>query len=256
MADQPDSQAIWLWLEAVSTTTTPQTPASMGWMMQSLGRFNGGRPAHANQPLPDWLSRQALRRRIERLAQEGGPHGFANPTAWRDPRLQPLLPNAFEAALQTLWQPRNDWLDQLDALPQLLIHGDANPTNLLSPLPIASDQRPIALDWSTLGLAALGTDPADFFVWSLLGNRELAGSYTLTQAQADYRTGLTNAAYPYSQAALALGFDITAALMLAARLYWFINRALRSEADEAALATWQPITTVIMAFAERLARRP
>jgi hypothetical protein len=252
IVEQEADPTIWLWLEAVQGVAPPQTAPALGLATRTLGRFNGAGPNDDNQTPPNWLARRALRSRIERLAQDAGPDGFADLATWRDPRVRQALPDEIEPAMVFLWQNRTRLLDQLDALPQVIVHGDANPGNLLLPQPPAAGDTPIAVDWSNMGLAALGSDPADLFVWAILGHGDIRPDYTPDAAIKAYCAGLVDVAANFTKQAAAAGFLATAALMAAARLHWFVNRALKSAPSEPTLAAWQPAAAVIVELADKI----
>lgn len=53
-------------------------------------------------------------------------------------------------------------LDRLDQLPQLMVHGDASPQNLL--IPAGEPNAFVAIDWSLGGIAAAGEDLAQLLI--------------------------------------------------------------------------------------------
>lgn len=107
----------------------------------ALGRF-----AHARLPAHRWLAQQQLRRRLAMVARRGG---------W------PTLARTSVADVaEHLWSRRGEYLDRLDALPQVPLHGDPVPGNMHG----QSGPDVLALDWSTLGIGPVGSDLG---YWSL-----------------------------------------------------------------------------------------
>lgn len=101
----------------------------------ALGRFAG-------TPVPDvpWLARDQLRDRLRRTERRGG---------W------PTLARTTVADVaEHLWARRATWLDRLDAVPQVLQHGDPTPANL----PGREGDDVVAIDWACLGTGPVGGD--------------------------------------------------------------------------------------------------
>ena len=105
------------------------------FLARGLGRF-------AAEPVPErtWLARDQLRARLRRTARRGGWRSLARTTA--------------ADVADHLWQRREHHLRSLEAMPQVLQHGDPTPANL----PGRAGEQVIALDWGSLGTGALGAD--------------------------------------------------------------------------------------------------
>ena len=101
-----------------------------------------GRLATAPPPVAAGLSlaRDQLRDRLTRVAARGG---------WRT-----LERTTAADVADHLWRCRTTWLDRLDALPQVLQHGDPTPANLRG----RDGDDVVAVDWGSLGTAAVGSD--------------------------------------------------------------------------------------------------
>ncbi len=105
------------------------------FVAHALGRFAaadlGGRP---------WLTRNLLRSRVARVERRGG---------W------PTLARTAAADLaDSLWQRREHFLQQYDALPEVAHHGDVNAGNLRG----RQDGVVVAIDWQAVGVGPVGTD--------------------------------------------------------------------------------------------------
>ena len=161
----------------------------------SLGRFAGaeiGRLA--------WLARGQLRDRVVRVERRGG---------W------PTLARTTVADVADhLWQRRGVLLDELDALPQVVQHGDPAPKNL----PGREGEDVLAIDWGSLGTGPVGGDLGLY----LLGAREefepLLDAYLL---------GLPDGVATREQAAH--GARVTAVLTALNRAEWALARVAGGE---------------------------
>lgn len=112
-----------------------EMPPSGLFIARSLGRFAG-----TTLPSYPWLARRQLADRIARVERRGG---------WRF-----LARTTVADVADQLWTHRQRHLALLDALPQVLQHGDPTPGNL-----IAHDgEHVLAIDWSTLGIGPVGAD--------------------------------------------------------------------------------------------------
>lgn len=164
------------------------------FVARALGRF-------ARTPPPDvpWLARHQLRERLARTERRGG---------W-----QTLPRTTLADVADHLWQRRTEHLATLDALPQVLQHGDPTPANL----PGRLDDDVVAIDWSALGTGAVGHD---------LGLWALACREDFEPLLATYVEGLGEAAQ--AQAA-AVGARITVVYTALSRLDWALARVADGE---------------------------
>jgi len=79
------------------------------------------------------------------------------------PLLSRAFPDAFVHDLGVMWQSRKRHLQTLDRLPQTLIHGDAQQTNLFQVTNESGDPEIAAIDWSFVGVGPLGQDAVQLF---------------------------------------------------------------------------------------------
>ncbi len=123
----------------------------------ALGRFAG-----ADLPRPRFLAADLLRSRLARTERLAG--------GW------PTLARTTVADVADhLWSRRHALLDQLDALPQVPLHGDPTSTNL----PGRSDDDVIAIDWGSLGTGPVGVDLGLHAVSAREGFEPLLDAYLL-----------------------------------------------------------------------------
>ncbi len=107
------------------------------FVAHALGRLAGAPPVGAAD-VP--LARDQLRDRLARVAARGGWTTLARTTV--------------ADVADHLWSRRGTWLDRLDALPQVLQHGDPTPANLRG----REGDDVLAVDWGSLGTGAVGGD--------------------------------------------------------------------------------------------------
>lgn len=105
------------------------------FLCAGLARFAG-----ADLPRPQWLARSQLRERLRRVEHQGG---------WRT-----LSRTTVADVAEHLWNRREVFLNLLDTLPQVPQHGDPTGSNLRG----RRGNDILAVDWSTVGLGAVGSD--------------------------------------------------------------------------------------------------
>jgi hypothetical protein len=106
-----------------------------------------------------WLRRDNVRGYMERAAPQF--HAlFAGRTT---PLIQRAFPAASVDSLRAMWQSRQEHLQTLDRLPQTLVHGDAQSTNLFQITNGAGDPEIAAIDWNAVGVGPIGLDAAQLF---------------------------------------------------------------------------------------------
>ncbi|HEY9566075.1 MAG TPA: phosphotransferase, partial [Nocardioides sp.] len=160
------------------------------FLARALGRFAG-------TPLPEvsWLARNQLADRLDRIERRGGWATLARTTV--------------ADVADRLWTRRPVHLATLDALPRVLQHGDPVPANLIS----RAAEDVVAIDWSTLGVGAVG---ADLGYLSLTAREDFA---VLAEA---YAEGLP--AGVASPTEVVLGARINAVYTAVSRAEWALAR--------------------------------
>jgi Ser/Thr protein kinase RdoA (MazF antagonist) len=161
----------------------------------ALGRFAG-------TPVPDvsWLARDQLRDRLRRTERRGG---------W------PTLARTTVADVaEHLWTRREVHLASLDALPQVLQHGDPTPSNL----PGREGDDVVAIDWSCLGTGPVGGD---------LGYYLLSAREAFDPLLEAYLMGLPDGVATAEE--VALGARVVAVYTALSRAEWALSRVARGE---------------------------
>lgn len=150
-----------------------------------LGAWQGT----ASVPDVHWLSRHQLAQRIA-----------ASNLEWDQVSADPRL--------MALWQRRSELLDELEHVPQVLVHGDFHEGNLIA----ADNLTTVVLDWATFGTGPVGSDLAG-----------LALS-TCSDLLDRYVAGLDGG---FDKAAVELGYRATLTLTGASRVHWMLSRGVQ-----------------------------
>ncbi|MQW75086.1 phosphotransferase [Nocardioides sp. dk4132] len=166
------------------------------FLARALGRFA------ASDVRAPWLASDQLRDRVLRVERYGG---------WRTLARTPVADVA-----EHLWTRRGSLLDSLDALPQVLQHGDPVPGNLLG----RREADVLALDWGTLGTGPVGGD---------LGYYLLSARESLEPLLDAYCEGLGPGTSEVGRSAAAHGARVTAVLTALNRAEWALARVAGGE---------------------------
>jgi hypothetical protein len=183
----PDGATVW-------SAVVPAVELEPVEMATALGRFGLNRIEPA-----DWFARGILR---DRLANDEGRGGWASLAHER--RLGPGL----RSACDVLWQRRYELMDELDRLPQQVIHGDAHPVNLLG----RDGDDVIAVDWEQFGVGPLGFD---------LGYLLISTDAAVDELLPAYQRG-SRSTWPGD--AVRRGAVLTAAITVVARAAWSLTQ--------------------------------
>jgi hypothetical protein len=140
-----------LWLEDLGSDAIHWRLDDYAKAARALGRFNGAYLTERALPVAGWLSREWLRSWLA----EGAAAVRELPRFRRHPLVQRVYaPEVFDR-LMLLWARRQELLDALDRLPQVLSHNDAFRRNLF-----LRSERLLAVDWAFLGPGPVGAELA------------------------------------------------------------------------------------------------
>jgi hypothetical protein len=194
---EEDDTGVTLWTVAVPVEELPGP-----FVARALGRF-------AATSLPDapWLCRRLL---ADRLAITEAHDGW--PT---------LARTTVADVADQLWRRRHALIASYEALPAAPAHGDPVPGNVLA----RRGDDVVAVDWSCLGTAPLGSDLGYFS----LSSRE--GFDVLLEAHLD---GLASVGVAADPPAVALAARTVAVFTVMSRAEWALAQAARGEGALAA----------------------
>lgn len=209
--ERPDGT--WLWLEDVTEAAGAAWPVDRyGLAARHLGQF-GGAWLTATPPVDaPWLTRGLIRGRVERRAGEVGRLVAAR----HEPGVGRFWPGDQVDRFTWLAARRAVLLDALDRLPQGLQHGDAGRKNLFARRRAGRDET-VAIDWSMLGIGALGEDAATLagssVVWFQVDTADAAA---VEEACLEgYLAGLHDAGWRGDPGEVRLGVTVALALRFA-----------------------------------------
>jgi hypothetical protein len=140
-----------LWLEDLGMDAMRWRLSDYEKAARALGRFNGAYLTGRSLPVTGWLSRQWLRSWLA----EGAAAVRELPRFRRHPLVQRVYPREVLDRLLRMWAHRQELLDALDRLPQVLSHNDAFRRNLF-----LRPARLLAVDWAFLGPGPVGAELA------------------------------------------------------------------------------------------------
>ena len=159
-------EEVWIWLEEVSDETEQPWPlARYGQVARHLGQFNGAYLAGHPLPAEPWLSRGLLRAYVAHA--EGG-SALAHVRAQEHPLVRRAFPGRSGDGVLRLWEERDMFFAALDRLPQIFGHLDANPANLLVRRGADGRDETVAVDWTWVGVGAIGQEIAPLVSSSLM----------------------------------------------------------------------------------------
>ena len=156
-ADEHRDGMTWIWMEEVKDEVHERWPLEYyGSVARCLGQFNGA--YLTGKPLPDhpWLTRKHLRQYVENAA----PAVELLLNSMDYPLIQRALPGISAGFIQEIWEERHGILEAVEHLPQTLCHLDAFRRNLFSRRTADGGDQVVAVDWSYLGIAAVGEEIA------------------------------------------------------------------------------------------------
>jgi hypothetical protein len=237
VADRGDG-SVALWLEDLRGD-----PAS-SW---SLDRYHRG-ARHlgeaqgeyiAGRPLPDepWLSRGWLRSYLDQPLRRLTVR--SDRALWRRPLLADWFPAPPIAALQAMRADRGRFVAMLDRMPTTLCHLDFHPANLFD----GGHGTTAAIDWSFVGIGALGEDAGNLVPDAVLdfhvGPEDLGALYEAVAG--GYAAGLRDAGWSGSDATVRLAMSAT----MAAKYAWIGPALAQAVVEESELLNGRPINETV-----------
>jgi hypothetical protein len=142
----------WIWMEDV------EGRPGAGWAVEDYDSATfdlattQAAYASGRSVLPDydWLARDWLRGWVDTLGRTI--EILDDDSAWTDADRAPLA--ALRGPVSDIWEHRDQLLAIVDSAPRTVVHCDFWPSNLIA----ADDGTTVAIDWSQVGIGAIGQD--------------------------------------------------------------------------------------------------
>ncbi len=200
---------------------------------EAQGEYIAGRPL-SDEP---WLSRGWLRSYLDQpLRRLTVPIDRA---LWRRPLLADWFPAPPIAALQAMRADRGRFLAVLDRMPKTLCHLDFHPANLFD----GGHGTTAAIDWSFVGIGALGEDAGNLVPDAVLdfhvGAEDLESLYEAVAG--GYAAGLRDAGWSGSDAIVRLAMSAT----MAAKYAWIGPALAQAVVEGRELLNGRPINEAV-----------
>lgn len=162
LAAEDEGGLVRLWLEDVKGLPGHEWPLERYRLAsRHLGRAQGAFAVSGAPRAEPWLSRDWLRAYVQRRAAGFSPGDDG--AAWAHPLLAGVLPDPPVAGLRRLWDDGQVFLATVDRLPRTLCHLDLHPANLFD-----ANGQTVLIDWSFVGIGAIGEDAANLVPDSVL----------------------------------------------------------------------------------------
>jgi hypothetical protein len=156
--EQPDG-SVWLWLEHV------QDPPGPTWSFgrrilaaRHFGQFNGAYSGPGAVPDYPWLGRGFVRQWVRMARLFGVTETAGDPAFWGHPVARLVFPTPIAGRGIDLMEDADRLLANLERQPQALSHLDSHDVNLFSRRGDRGQQQTVVIDWSFVGMAAVGED--------------------------------------------------------------------------------------------------
>lgn len=229
-------EEVWIWLEEVSDETEQPWPlARYGQVARHLGQFNGAYLAGHPLPAEPWLSRGLLRAWVTLPSS-----AIAHLRAREHPLVRRAFPGGSGDGALRLWEERDMLFAALDRLPQTFGHLDANPANLLGRRSVDGRDETVALDWTWVGVGAIGQEIVPLISSSVM--RFMVDADQMPELDervfAGYLDGLCDAGWQGDPRTVRFGYAAASAL------HYGLGAALRSlsslvdESQHARMELW------------------
>ena len=256
VAERPDA-IVALWIEDMESDSAATTWPVPRYAMasQHLGRAQGEFVAGRTLPDQAWLSRSWLR---AYLAQRDTDIPLLeDPAAWAQPLPMSRLPAGLAGPLLDMRRDQELFLRALEQAPRTLCHFDLHPANLFG-----LDDETVLIDWSFVGIGALGEDAGNLVADAVLdfhvGPERIDDLYEVIYE--GYLAGLRDAGWSGSRDVVDLAMRAT----IAAKYAWIAPAMLRAALDrreslnrrpiEEAFGWWAPVIPFLVRCAEQARR--
>lgn len=256
----PSEDEVWLWLEDIQDVYGKHWPFERRQLAaRHLGYFNGRYLTQEPLPTGEWVSQQWLRARMAQTA----PVMARFSELLHQPLAQRFYPAEIAQGYQQVWAKRESLLIALDGLPQTLCHRDIYRRNLFARRDQHGREQTVVIDWSDVGIGAIGEELASFVVTDAFFDEvDVADLPRLDQlAFAGYLDGLRAAGWTGSAQVVRLGYAAAAVMRCGLAIIQIlphvldptrrvsIERALGHPIEEV-VDHWLPIHQFLLRLAE------
>jgi len=157
---EPTDTNVWIWQEEVlepnrSNWTLDRHTLAARHFGEFGGTYAGFSPSQNDSP---WICRQFIRRWARLTVKFGLSDIAQNSKFWNHPYTHLALPQNTEQRAQGLIDQIELLSDILEQQPQTLSHQDTNWSNLFATHDLHGREQTTVIDWSFMGLAAIGED--------------------------------------------------------------------------------------------------
>jgi len=268
---EPMETTVWIWQEEV------QEPNRSDWKLdrhilaaQHFGEFAGVYVGYSPNSQHDlWFCRNFIRQWTQGIAGFGLTDLIHDSAFWNNADVKGALPLVTAKRLESLLKDADHLCDVLEKQPQTLSHQDPHWTNLFATLDTNGNETTTVIDWSFLGLAAVGEDLGTQIAGNLSYyhvNPLEAKTYHEAALRA-YITGLYKSGWQGDEVSVRVACNTTAALRYATfemlmlkwaldekakgKSSWIEEMALKQNPDrEEALANWGKGITFLFDLAD------
>jgi hypothetical protein len=229
-----DDGSITLWLEDLGDASASAWGIDRyALAARQLGRTQGRYLVDVPLPAHDWLSRGWLRSYL--ALRDGDAELLDDATVWRTPQVAAWFPHPPTEEAKAMRRDQGRLLDVLDRMPRTLCHLDLHPANLFADPAGAT----VAIDWSFVGLGAIGEDVGNLVPDAVLDFHVAPERIDeLYDAVADgYEAGLRDAGWVGSRDEVRLAMCAT----IATKYAWILPALLRAASERRERLNRRPI---------------
>jgi Ser/Thr protein kinase RdoA (MazF antagonist) len=220
-----------------------------------LGEAQGAYVAEGSMPRHAWLSRDWLRCYLRQ--RDADLELLSDPGAWRSPLARRWLSPFGAEALLGMRADRDRFLVALDDMPRTVCHLDLHPGNLF-----AADAGTVLIDWSFVGIGALGEDVGNLVPDAALDFH--VDGENLDDLFAAVLDGYASGVRAFTGAAPGAQLELAMRATIAAKYAWIAPAMLRAAVDrrdtlngrpvEETFARWSPVVSFLLRSADEARR--
>jgi hypothetical protein len=242
-----------MWLEDVIDTHSGNWPlARYALAARHLGRFNGIYISRRQPPTFAWLSKHRTRQWLSNIPWKNFP--------WDHPQVWQVYPNPELDSFRSLLNDHERFLVKLEQLPKTISLGDTNPVNFISRLSSRKLEQTVAMDWSLMGIEALGDDLGQLVYGTYLNLRNYRLHDISETLFTSYINGLQDSGCRIDTQLVRFGYAVSAAFRVGLSRLLHLSEQINRESDYLAQSAYpsmlpQPFESVMADEAYRMLDR-